>query len=92
MSMEWQDFLDKYHQDLANEFQKGGKGRYVTYHAEDVIYVYLHQDGVHVQTQHVDIPESWWERWPSEETVVRRIRKYARIGSARIRRRRAEEE
>ena len=71
---------------IAAEFAAGGDGkrRHVTCRCDDMIYVYLHVDGVHVQTEHVDIPEAWWDHWPTDATVRRYIRRQCRLGGARI--------
>jgi hypothetical protein len=50
----------------------------------DMIYVYLIEDGVRIQTQHVTIPDTWWENWPTDATVRAYVHRYADIGSARI--------
>lgn len=51
---------------------------------DDKIYVYLHEDGVHVETLHVSIPPAWWDNWPSDATVRRHVHRHADIGSVRI--------
>jgi hypothetical protein len=86
MSREYYDAIDSYHQSLAAEFaaNQPPASRHVECRISDRIYVYLHENGIHIQTQHVDIPDAWFERWPSEATVRRRVRRYAIIGNARI--------
>ena len=86
MSREYHEKVGLMHDDIAKRFAAGGDGvqREVRVRITDRIYVYLPEDGVHVQTQHVEIPDAWWERWPSEATVRRQIRSQCDLGAARI--------
>jgi len=74
------------HDSIAKAFAAGGDGksRHVECRISDQIYVYLFEDGEHIQTQHVDIPESWFDSWPADATVRRRIRRCCDLGVARI--------
>ena len=70
------------HEDIAKQFAAGGSvKRHVECRCTDEIYVYLYEDGIHIQTQTVAIPEAWWENWPSDETVRKHVHRHAVIGS-----------
>jgi hypothetical protein len=87
MSREFYAAMESYHAANAKQFAANDDGvsRHVECRIDDMIYVYLIEDGVHIQTQHVSIPDAWWENWPRSEATVRRyIHRYADIGSARI--------
>lgn len=86
MSREFYQTMSIYHQDKAKKFAQGGDGvkRHVEVRINDLIYVYLMEDDVHIQTQSLIIPEGWFESWPSENTVRRYIRSNIELGSARI--------
>jgi hypothetical protein len=86
MSREFYQAVALMHEDNAKQFAANadGKSRHVECRISDVIYVYLIEDGVHIQTQHVDIPDPWWENWPSDATVRRLVHRYADIGNVRI--------
>ena len=86
MSREFYQAVQCMHEDNANKFAANNDGvkRHVECRIVDQIYVYLFEDGHHIQTQHVDIPDAWMENWPSEATVRKRIRRYATIGNVRI--------
>lgn len=87
MSREYQQLLDSVHEDITRKFvaAETPAERHVECRIDDMIYVYLYVDGVHIQTQHVDIPDRWMDRgWPTDATVRRHIRRYADIGRARI--------
>jgi hypothetical protein len=86
MSMEYYSAMAQYHQSRAERFAANENSviRHVECRTTDQIYVYLYEDGVHIQTQHVDVPATWWDRWPSDATVRRHVHKHADIGSARI--------
>ena len=86
MSREFYAAVAAMHDENAQQFSANDDGikRHVTCRVDDKIYVYLHEDNCHIQTQQIPIPESWWDRWPSDSTVRRYIRNRARIGSVRI--------
>lgn len=85
MSREFYAAVQAYHSDLARNFATSGDGtRHVECRIDDQIYVYLHEDGVHIQTQHAQIPDAWWKRWPADATVRRYVHLSCDIGSARI--------
>lgn len=87
MSREFYQAVANMHEDNARKFAANtdGKKRHVTCRiCTDQIYVYLYEDGVHIQTQTVDIPDKWFENWPSDKTVRARVRRCANIGSVRI--------
>ena len=60
------------------------RAREVRVRFDDRIYVYLYEDGLHVDTLHLDWPARWDDRWPSAATVRRYIRKQVDLGSAKI--------
>lgn len=78
--------IANYHEDRATIFaaNNDGKSRHVECRIADLVYVYLHEDAVHIQTQEIEIPKRWWNRWPSEATVKTYIHLHARIGGVRI--------
>lgn len=86
MSREFHAAVAAMHENNARRFAANDDAnkRHVTCRIDDCIYVYLHEDGVHMQTQCVAIPDAWWDNWPSDTTVRRRIHRCAEIGSARI--------
>jgi hypothetical protein len=89
MSHEFYQTMARYHQDRAEQFSSS-KGDGIRRHVEcriaddDIIYVYLYEDGIHVQTQNVRIPDRWYVNWPSDTTIRRYIRSATTIGSVRI--------
>ena len=86
MSREFYDAVQSMHEDNAARFSENDDGvrREVKCRISDRIYVYLFENGVHIQTQRVDPPESWWDNWPSDATVKRYVRRMATIGNVRI--------
>ena len=86
MSREFYAAVAAMHDENAQQFSANDDGikRHVTCRVDDKIYVYLHEDDCHIQTQQIPIPAEWWNRWPSDSTVRRYIRNRARIGSVRI--------
>ena len=86
MSREFYQKVALMHEDIAGRFAAGGDGisRHVEVRIDDQIYVYLIEDGAHIQTQHVDVPAEWWDNWPTEATVRRLIRRNCDLGAARI--------
>lgn len=86
MSREFQQAVQVMHEANAKTFARNsdGKKRHVECRIDDQIYVYLYEDGAHIQTQHVEIPDAWEGSWPSDATVKRHIRRFADIGSVRI--------
>jgi hypothetical protein len=86
MSREYQQFLDGMHDDIAHRFTRGGDGvkRHVECRIADKIYVYLYEDGAHIQTQTVEIPAGWQRRWPSDGQVRFFVRQRLNLGKARI--------
>jgi hypothetical protein len=86
MSREFYATVQQIHAANASQFaaNQDGKSRRVECRITDRIYVYLYEDGTHIQTQHVDIPEAWWGNWPSGATVRRYVHRMADIGSIPI--------
>lgn len=86
MSREFYQAIECYHAANAATFaaNNDGKKRRVECRIVDQIYVYLIEDDTHIQTQHVDIPEAWFDNWPTDATVKKRVRRYADIGNVRI--------
>ena len=88
MSREFYAVLERFHRENACTFVRNNDGikRHVTVRiVGEVAYVYLHENGVHIQTQHVEFPDRWMDNWPrSERTVKAYIRRNADIGSVPI--------
>lgn len=86
MSREFENQIAGYHHELAKQFAAGrdGKKRHIECRITDEIYVYLWEDGVHIQTQTVPIPPNWRRRWPSDAQVRFYIRNRCQLGAARI--------
>lgn len=43
----------------------------------DAMYVYVHEDGIHIRTLHVSIPDSQMEHWTWSEQHIRRLAREA---------------
>ena len=87
MSREYYQAMEVYHDELAAKFAAGKDGvkRHVEVRINDKIYVYLHENGTHVQTQTIDIPDAWYDNcWPNEDAIRRFIRRHCQLGRARI--------
>lgn len=88
MSQEFYQTMANHHSSRAKNFSSNSDGinRYVKCRidGDGYIYVYLFEDGVHIQTQTLEIPNRWFDNWPSDDTVRRYIHNHARIGSAPI--------
>lgn len=86
MSREFYQAIENMHRANAETFANGGDGvkRHVECRITDAIYVYLFEDGVHIQTQHVEIPDAWQDNFPTDATVKRYIHRFATIGGVRI--------
>ena len=86
MSREYENFVSGSHRDIARDFAtaRDGKKRHVECRITDRIYVYLYEGGFHIQTQTVEIPTHWHDRWPSDAQVRFLIRRRLDLGAARI--------
>lgn len=72
MSREYYQAVALMHQDNAERFVANADEikRHVECRIDDLIYVYLYEGDIHIQTQHVTVPDDWWDNWPSNATVA----------------------
>ena len=55
--------------------------RHIEVRIADQVYVYLHDDAIHVETINAPIPASWWGRGSHDDAIVvtdRTIRRFVR--------------